>query len=107
MFLPTILAKSIGLAVANATFSPGVLRPWIGEIERTVAEEGKFSKLAVAYIPLSPPPAFWDYKCKKCRFWIEPNSCEVVEGNISPTGWCAIWLPPDDKPPFSWIRELS
>lgn len=104
--IPVLLAKSIGLAAANATISPGALQPWVDEINKRMAEQGKYSKLAVAYIGLSPPPVFWDYKCKKCRFWIEPDRCEVVEGEISPIGWCAIWLPPDNKPAFSWIGEL-
>jgi len=73
-FLPVMLAKSIGLAAANATIKPGVLQPWIDEIEQYVAEQGKFSKSAVAYIPLSPPPVFWDYKCRKCLFWQAPDS---------------------------------
>ena len=105
-FMPVMLAKSIGLAAANATIQPGVLQPWINEINQHVAEQGKFSKSAVAYIPLSPPPVFWDYKCRKCRFWQGPDSCTVVDGKISSGGWCAIWLPPDDKPAFSWINEL-
>lgn len=106
MFMPVALVKSITLAAANATISPGMMRPWVEEIEQTVAEKGQFSKLTVAYIPLSPPPVFWDYKCRKCRFWIEPNACTVVNGEISPNGWCSIWLPPDDKPAFSWMEEL-
>ena len=104
--LPNLLVKSITVAAANATVSPGTLQPWVDEIEQAVADRGKYSKQAVAYFPLSPPPVFWNYKCKKCRFWIEPNACEVVEGKISPGGWCVIWLPPDDKPAFSWINEL-
>ncbi|GAH46900.1 unnamed protein product, partial [marine sediment metagenome] len=52
-FLPVMLAKSIGLAAANATIQPGVLQPWINEINQHVAEQGKFSKSAVAYIPLA------------------------------------------------------
>jgi len=106
-FLPNLLIKSITKAAANATVSPGTLQPWVDDINKRVAEEGKFSKPAVAYIPFSPPPVFWDYKCKKCRFWQAPDSCKVVEGKISPRGYCAIWLPPDDKPAFSWIGELS
>ena len=106
MFPPTMLAKSIGLAGLNATINPGSLQPWVDEIEETVRERGKFPKSAVAYIPLSPPPVLWDYKCRKCRFWQEPASCIVVEGEILPRGWCTIWLPPDDKPAFSWIGEL-
>ncbi|GAI73013.1 unnamed protein product, partial [marine sediment metagenome] len=73
---------------------------------RRVAEEGKFTKQQVAYIPFSPPPVFWDYKCRKCLFWETPNGCRVVEGEISPRGWCAIWLPPEDYKAFSWPSEL-
>lgn len=104
--IPSLLITSISRAAANATISPGTLQPWVDDINRRVAEEGKFTKTAVAYIPFSPPPVFWDYKCRKCRFWQEPNSCQVVEGEISPGGWCAIWLPPDTYKPFTWPNEL-
>ena len=106
MLLPTMLLKSIGLAAANATISPGALQPWIDEINAQVAEKGKFTKQQVAYLPFSPPPVFWDYKCKKCLFWKDPNGCKVVEGEISPGAWCAIWLPTVGKPAFSWMGEL-
>lgn len=106
MFLPTMLVKSIGLAGLNATISPGTLQPWVDEIEQTVRERGKFSKASVAYIPFSPPPVLWDYKCRKCRFWINPDACQAVEGDISPKGWCVIWLPPDDYKALSWPEEL-
>ena len=105
-FLPNLLIKSITKAAANATISPGALQPWVDEINRRVAEEGKFPKSAVAYIPFSPPPVFWDYKCRKCSFWQGPDSCLVVEGEISPGGWCAIWLPPEDYKALSWPKEL-
>lgn len=105
-FPPNLLIKSITTAAANATFSPGVLEKWVKEIEEYVAGHGKYSKQAVVYLPISPPPVFWDYKCRKCRFWQTPDACIVVEGKISPRGWCAIWLPPDDKSAFSWIGEL-
>ena len=104
--IPSLLITSIGKAAANATISPGTLQPWVDDINRRVAEEGKFPKSAVAYIPFSPPPVFWDYKCRKCRFWQGPGSCQVVEGEISPRGWCAIWIPPDSYKPFTWPNEL-
>lgn len=104
--LPVMLVKSITLAGVNATVRPGVLQLWVDEIEKRVDEQGKFSKSAVAYFPLSPPPLVWDYKCKKCRFWEEPDGCSVVEGKISPRGWCAIWLPPEGKPALSWVAEF-
>jgi hypothetical protein len=32
-------------------------------------------------------------KCADCMHFIaESNTCKLVEGNISPDGWCAIWV---------------
>ena len=31
-------------------------------------------------------------KCGNCIQFIQPNACKVVEGEISPEGWCAIWV---------------
>lgn len=106
-FVPSLLIKSISKAGANATISPGSLREWVDEINTQVVAQGKFSKKQVAYIPFSPPPALWDYKCRKCRFWKGSEVCSVVSGNISPRGWCVIWLPPDYSPAFSWVGELA
>ena len=98
--------KSISLAASNSTYKPGALQPWVDEIEAKVATDGKFTKRSVAYSPISPPPVFWDYKCKKCRWWMGPASCKVVAGTISPRGWCAIWVPPSTYRAFTWPVEL-
>lgn len=104
--IPNLLVKSVSIAAANATYAPGTLQPWVDEINTYVAQNGKFAKSQVAYIPFSPPPVFWDYKCRKCRYWMEPDGCQVVDGKISPGGWCSIWLPPDTYKAFSWPNEL-
>ena len=32
-------------------------------------------------------------KCADCMHFIaESNTCKLVEGNISPTGWCTLWI---------------
>jgi hypothetical protein len=31
-------------------------------------------------------------QCSGCNFFVEPNSCKMVEGEIVPTGWCALWV---------------
>lgn len=31
-------------------------------------------------------------KCANCIQFIQPNACKVVEGVISPEGWCALWV---------------
>lgn len=33
-----------------------------------------------------------DQKCSNCRNFIAPNACAVVEGTISPQGWCVLWV---------------
>src|SRR6516164_3666072 len=36
--------------------------------------------------------------CGTCPYFQFPKSCVAVEGDIAPTGWCAIWTsfsPPD------------
>ncbi len=33
--------------------------------------------------------------CADCRSFVEPSDCETVEGTISPTGWCRIYIKQD------------
>jgi hypothetical protein len=34
-----------------------------------------------------------DQKCDGCLHFIaESNTCKVVEGQISPNGWCILWI---------------
>jgi len=101
-----LTVKSIGSAALDATIKPGTLQPWVNEIESKVATSGKFSKLSVAYLPFSPPPVFWDYKCRKCRWWEVRGACKTVEGEISPQGWCAIWIAPPTYKALTWPQEL-
>jgi hypothetical protein len=33
-----------------------------------------------------------EQKCANCMHFIaESNTCKLVEGNISPEGWCILW----------------
>jgi hypothetical protein len=34
-----------------------------------------------------------DQKCEGCRFFVEEASCQLVEGEISPNGWCRLFQP--------------
>ncbi len=29
--------------------------------------------------------------CKACAYFRLPNGCKIVEGDVSPTGWCSLW----------------
>ena len=32
-----------------------------------------------------------DQECSNCSLFQEPNSCTIVDGEISPKGWCKFW----------------
>lgn len=108
--LPDALAltfNSIVLAAAQATgLAPGAGEAWVQALEAHVAGQGKFSKFAVVYLPVQPPPFFWRYSCDNCLFWTEPNGCTLVEGFIAAGGWCGIFMPKEGDPPFSWPTKF-
>jgi hypothetical protein len=31
------------------------------------------------------------HKCSECSFFVQPNSCKAVDGEINPDGWCQLW----------------
>jgi hypothetical protein len=33
-----------------------------------------------------------DQQCSNCSLFQEPNECTLVDGNISPAGWCKFWV---------------
>jgi len=35
------------------------------------------------------------FSCAVCTFFIKPNTCKVVTGDISPQGWCKLFDLPD------------
>lgn len=30
-------------------------------------------------------------QCDGCNYFVAPNSCKVVDGEVSPTGYCLLW----------------
>jgi hypothetical protein len=30
-------------------------------------------------------------QCDGCNYFMSPNACKVVDGEISPTGYCTLW----------------
>jgi hypothetical protein len=65
----------------------------LGAVLPARAEEtsAKVSQLAAAY--QSTPKGM--FSCAVCTFFIRPRSCKVVNGEISPTGWCKLFDLPD------------
>jgi hypothetical protein len=47
----------------------------------------KMSQKSVAYQD-SPKD---DQQCSNCSLFKEPNICTIVDGEISPQGWCRFW----------------
>ena len=33
-----------------------------------------------------------DHQCDGCNFFMAPSSCKLVDGDITPTGLCALWV---------------
>jgi hypothetical protein len=33
-----------------------------------------------------------DQDCGNCSLFQEPNGCTIVDGEISPKGWCKFWV---------------
>ena len=33
-------------------------------------------------------------RCDNCKFFEPPNACKLVQGPISPSGWCTLWAKP-------------
>ncbi len=31
-------------------------------------------------------------QCDGCNLFVAPNACKLVKGDISPKGWCKIWV---------------
>ena len=50
--------------------------------------EAKIAQTAVHY-QATPKD---DCECDGCNFFITPNGCKMVDGDIAPTGWCALWV---------------
>jgi len=48
----------------------------------------KMSQQSVAYQD-SPKG---DQQCNNCSLFQAPSGCTLVDGNISPTGWCKFWV---------------
>jgi hypothetical protein len=49
--------------------------------------EAKIAQAAVAY--QQTPNG--DKECDNCNFFIAPNACKTVDGEINPKGWCKIY----------------
>ena len=54
----------------------------------TSPAQAKMTQAAAKYQP-DPKDG---HQCDGCNFFIAPNACKMVDGDISPTGWCILWV---------------
>mgnify|MGYP001167494598 CR=1 FL=1 len=73
----TIVIRSVACAAGAAAL--------LGPIREAAA---KMAQTAVAYQE-SPKG---DQQCSNCSLFQPPNACTLVDGTISPSGWCKFWV---------------
>ena len=76
---PGVSRRTILIAAAGAA---PLLALTSGEAEAKIAQS------AVKY-QTTPKDG---HQCDGCVQFVAPNSCKLVEGTISPTGWCLLWV---------------
>lgn len=54
----------------------------------SIVAEAKITQAAVGYQD-SPKD---DKQCGLCNFFLSPNGCKLVDGEISATGYCKLWV---------------
>ncbi len=54
----------------------------------TGAKASKMSQSAVRY-QATPKDG---KQCSGCNLFVAPNACKSVDGDISASGWCALWV---------------
>ncbi len=59
----------------------------IAAIPGSSGAQGKVSKAAAGY--QDKPKG--GQQCSGCIQFVPDNACKIVEGNISPEGWCKLW----------------
>jgi len=69
----------------NAAYAAGAVG--IISVNASGANAAKAPQKSVAY--QESPKGI--QKCDNCALWEAPNTCKMVDGTISPEGWCMIY----------------
>jgi hypothetical protein len=73
----TVLLRSIACAAGAAALLS----------QATDADAAKMAQTAAGYQE-SPKGS---QQCDGCTLFQPPNACQLIDGNISPSGWCKFW----------------
>jgi N-acetylglucosamine-6-phosphate deacetylase len=71
----------------NATLMAGGAAALATTMTATSAQADKMSQAAAAYQAKPKDGA----QCDGCSLFQGPSSCQLVDGTISPSGWCKFW----------------
>ena len=55
----------------------------------TAQPKKKFTQQQAHYQPVPKS----GQRCQNCALWQSPTSCQVVDGQVSPAGWCILYQP--------------
>jgi hypothetical protein len=69
----------------------GVAAAWSGSAHAQQAQDWKLSKERAQYQDNPKGIAM----CATCTLFVAPRACKVVEGDISPSGWCKTYAMAD------------
>lgn len=74
------------LLIQKAAFAAGSLA-----IFGTAASEGAFAKATQKAAGYQDTPK-GEQRCDNCSQFEPPSGCKIVEGEISPSGWCKVYV---------------
>jgi hypothetical protein len=88
LLLPAVLFGCDSKKGDSSTGAAPAGSPDTGADSAAPAEAGKVTQASVQY--QTQPKG--EQKCSGCMHFIaESNTCKLVEGQISPAGWCTLW----------------
>ena len=64
----------------------------MGFVDRASAQPAPVKKVAQKVVQYQTSPKNGQ-SCSKCVNFEPPSSCKLVEGTISPSGWCLLFAP--------------
>lgn len=88
LWLPIVFSGCDSNKGANSTSSAPTSSPTAGTSSAAPAVTSKVPQASVQY--QSQPKG--ELKCSGCmNFIAESNTCKLVDGQITPDGWCSLW----------------
>lgn len=82
-------ARDVSRRAVMMTLALGLVAPATAALTVSAQAQAKRSKRDVMY--QSQPNN--NAACAGCQYFRRPNQCRLVEGNISPNGWCNLFAP--------------